>query len=198
MRGICVSLAAAAWLVASAQASPNDIQLKPDPSAAEVLTKTRTTEHFSFFFAEDEKSLEDVFAVLEKNYSPIVAAFKMVLPERTRVEIYPDIGRYQRRVFGRLIGDWAIGNFSPGDGVLRMVSPNNCGKSHTYQGVVQVAAHEFVHRVIFEYRGRTREGLPNWLDEGTAEYYSSDFSPRDKLAVQEAVQADRIPRSLSE
>lgn len=164
-----------------------------DPSAASALTKSRATEHFEFRFAEDEEALRDVFANLEQGYARITKAFGLTLPEKVKVEIYPDLKLYHIRTFGEQTPDWAVGNFDPVDRVLRMVSPNNPGPVHSRRSVLGIATHEFAHCVILAHRGWSRKGLPNWLDEGTAEYYSDDFSQSDRKAVQDAVKADRIP-----
>jgi hypothetical protein len=92
-----------------------------DSSVASVLKSTYTTEHFVFYFAEDQDALKDVFAVLEDNYARVTGSFKMHPAGRLKVEIYPDIRSYHRRTFGEGSPDWMAGNYDPDERTLRIV-----------------------------------------------------------------------------
>jgi len=46
-----------------------------------------------------------------------------------------------------------------------MVSPNNPGPSHDYEGMLEVAVHEFTHRIVDLYGNQ-----PSYLNEGIASY----------------------------
>ena len=50
-----------------------------------------------------------------------------------------------------------------------MVSPFNPGKHHTYESVIGVIPHEYVHTVIYRMNPKT----PLWLDEGIALYLTN-------------------------
>ncbi|MDD5657437.1 MAG: hypothetical protein PHF00_09320 [Elusimicrobia bacterium] len=184
------------WRDAPNEAAPRRFNSQ-DSSVASVLTNAHATAHFDFSFAEDRASLRDVFAALEGSYARVTGEFKTSLPEKVRVEIYPDLKLYHRRTFGESAPDWAVGNFDPVDKTLRMVSTNHPGPAHSRKSVLKIAVHEFVHCVILHFRGGSRDGLPNWLDEGTAEYFSNGFSKSERKAVFKAVSSGRLP-SLAE
>jgi len=168
-----------------------------DPSVASLLNQSYKTKHFVFYFAEKKPSLENVFNILGKNYARLTRIFGISFKKRIRVEIYPNIRLYHQRTFGINTPDWAVGNFDPRDKTLRMVSPNHPGSYHSSRSVVKIAVHEFVHCVVFKYRDDSRKGLPTWLDEGTADYYSDGFSKKGREVVEDAVGAGKIP-SLSD
>lgn len=163
-----------------------------DASVAAVLTETRGTKHFDFRFAGDETGLKDLFSCMEGAYKR-VSKVLAPLPARLRVEIYPDINLYHKRTFGENSAGWMVGNFDPDENVIRMTSPASPGPYHTPGDMLVTAAHEFTHAMTFHFRGGTREGLPVWLDEGVAIYYSGQLDERARKRVRKALAENKVP-----
>lgn len=167
-----------------------------DSSVGKMLANTLVTRHFVFRFAEKPAALKDLFSTLEKNYARITAVFAP-LPGRLSVEVYPDIGSYHKRTFGAGSPDWLVGNFDPDENVLRLASPDHPGSYHDRAGVLEAAVHEFAHAVTFNYRGRTREGLPVWLDEGVSVYFEGPLGKGTRERIGKAAASGSLP-SLAE
>ncbi|MBI5744025.1 MAG: DUF1697 domain-containing protein [Elusimicrobia bacterium] len=163
-----------------------------DSSVADILVSSYTAGHFVFNFAENKDALDGVFSALEDNYGRITGAFKIKPANRLKVEIYPDIKSYHRRTFGEGAADWMVGNFDPDERTLRFTSPNKPGPYHKYQDMLRTAVHEFTHSVVLEYRNWDRTGLPVWLDEGVAVYYSGQLKESEKR-IKEGVAANKVP-----
>lgn len=163
-----------------------------DSSAAGILVSSHATEHFVFHFAEDEAALDGAFTALEDSYPRITGAFNMKPANRLKVEIYPDMISYHRRTFGERSAHWMVGNFDPDERTLRLTSPNHPGPYHKYEDMLRTAVHEFAHSVVLEYRNWARAGLPVWLDEGVAIYYSGQLEGSEKR-IKEAVAANKVP-----
>jgi len=131
------------------------------------MTKQKETEHFEFAAMDQDKdAVEDLAKALEDCYERVTADLKKTPTGKTIVEVYPDLASYHRAIGQPNAPDWSVGQYTSSDGRIRMVSPNNPGPSHDYEGMLEVAVHEYVHRIV-DLFGRRQ---PIYLNEGIAAY----------------------------
>ena len=65
-----------------------------------------------------------------------------------------------------------------------MVSPLNPGSSHTYESLMQVIVHEFVHMAVDHVRGgKPMAGFPRWLAEGYACYEAGQINENIRKSI---------------
>ncbi len=130
------------------------------------MTKQKETEHFVFAaMDQDKNAVEDLAKALEDCYERVTIDLKKAPTDKTIVEVYPDLASYHRAIGQPNAPDWSVGQYSLNDKRIRMVSPNNPGSSHDYEGVLEVAVHEYVHRIVDLYGNQ-----PSYLHEGVASY----------------------------
>ncbi|MEJ6951608.1 hypothetical protein [Natronospora cellulosivora (SeqCode)] len=125
------------------------------------------TEHYIIYFNEDDRSgAEAVFAQLEKDVPRINEALQFIPSEKVEVYIYENQNVLHQKKYGFLVSllnlDWYIGD-NIRDKVI-MVSPLNPGPVHSFDSVVEVVSHEYVHALIYQINKK----VPLWLDEGLA------------------------------
>ncbi|MBN2086452.1 MAG: hypothetical protein JW748_14630 [Anaerolineales bacterium] len=136
-----------------------------DYSAMQVFE----TPHFRVYHSSlADGTKADVENALESAYPRIAGFFSMDGEERTVIVLYPGVEEFQRAYLGHVLslfyGDWAAGA-SQEDMVLA-ASPENPGSEHTYEEILQILVHEYVHSLIYQINE-----FPNvWLDEGLATF----------------------------
>jgi hypothetical protein len=137
--------------------------------------QTYHTPHFTIYYEElDQEALEDIERKLETSYPDIQNFFGLNSNSKGRVIVYNTIERFQRAYLGRILssvyGDWAVGAAYQ-DAVL-VTSPENPGSQHTYDDILEVVLHEYVHTVVYQ----QNEMANIWLDEGVATYLAGQES----------------------
>lgn len=162
------------------------------------LDTNTESEHFKIYYnLSDEKAIPDIKNHLEENYERITTNLKQKLDEPVEVRIYPNLESFHRAAkvhsggffwWKTTIPDWVVGTAN--GGIIRMVSPINPGNSeHTYDGIVQVAVHEFTH--IVSSKINTSDKFFPALSEGIATFESGQ---RNLLSAN----LDLLPVSLEE
>ena len=152
--------------------------------------QTHTTPHFTIYYeALDRKTLTDIEQKLETGYPDIQAFFGSNSIDKGQVIVYDTVERFQRAYLGRILslvyGDWAVGAAYQ-DTVL-VTSPENPGSQHTYDDILEVVLHEYIHTVVY----RQNETVNIWLDEGVATYLAGQESTLpSKVPEFEAMQAE--------
>lgn len=160
-------------------------------------TKTES-EHFKIYYnLSDEKAIPDIKNRLEENYERITTDLKQKLDEPVEVRIYPDLESFHKVVkvhtgglfwWKATISNWVVGIAN--GRIIRMVSPMNPGNSgHTYDGIVQVAVHEFTH--IVSSKINTSDKFIPVLSEGIATFESGQMNLL-------SANSDLLPVSLEE
>jgi hypothetical protein len=153
-----------------------------------------TSEHFIFYSIDKDKPcLKDLSETLETNYSRITATFKPELPSKIRVRVYPDIDEFQISIGWLESLDWFVGCLTKQE--IRMVSPLNPGKIHSYHSLLIVAVHEFAHLV--QSALSVDSATPLWLDEGVAMYEAGQMDEHGRRAIARCIKNDCVP-SLNE
>jgi hypothetical protein len=75
-----------------------------------------------------------------------------------------------------------------------MVSPLNPGSYHTYQSLMQVIVHEFVHLAVYEVRAdKEMTGFPKWLSEGYACYEAGQINDYIRKTIESSVSEKTPP-----
>lgn len=158
---------------------------------AAPLKLQKETDHFQIFATDaDLGCLEQVVAALEGSYARIASNLGVALTRRTKVEIYPNLKAYHAASGLANPADWMVGN-STRSGSLKMVSPSNPGPTHDFEGMIQVAVHEFAHTVV---NGAANgKKVPKWLNEGIAAYESGQMNSQRRRVLEKAVAGDAIP-----
>ena len=133
------------------------------------------TEHFDIYYETlEQKTISDIEESLETSYSDIQSFFNLGLDHRGKLIVYEDVGKFQRAYLGFILslayGDWASGAAYQ-DFVL-VTSPENPGSEHTYDDILEIIVHEYVHTLVYQ-----KNEMPNiWLDEGVASYLAGQKS----------------------
>lgn len=128
------------------------------------LKQQRETEHFVFYCTDqDVKALDDLAEALEGCYERTTTDLGKTPSGKVKVNIYPDIQSFHNAMGRPNAPDWSVGEAK--NGALYMTSPLNPGPSHDYDGMLQIAVHEFVHIIVGLFGS-----VPSYLHEGVACY----------------------------
>lgn len=158
MRKKLLSLALALALVLTSAITPAFAATTAD------LKQQRETEHFVFYcMDQDVKALDDLAEALEGCYERTTTDLGKAPSGKVKVNIYPDIDSFHNAMGRPNAPDWSVGEAK--NGALYMTSPLNPGPSHDYDGMLQIAVHEFVHIIINLFGN-----VPSYLHEGVACY----------------------------
>lgn len=134
------------------------------------LKQQRETEHFLFYcMDQDVKALDDLAEALEGCYERTTTDLGKAPSGKVKVNIYPDIDSFHNAMGRPNAPDWSVGEAK--NGALHMASPLNPGPSHDYDGMLQIAVHEFVHIIINLFGN-----VPSYLHEGVACYEARQYS----------------------
>jgi hypothetical protein len=138
--------------------------------------------HFTVYYeALNQQTLHDIEQKLETAFPGIQEFFGLNDDDRTDVIVYKTVGRFQRAYLGLLLslvfGDWAAG--AAYQHTLLLTSPENPGRQHTYEDMLDIAVHEYVHTQVY----RVNENADIWLDEGLASYLAGQRSDFYDVAV---------------
>lgn len=142
-----------------------------DYSAMQVFE----TSHFRICYSSlAEGTKTDIGNTLEKAYPGIQKFFAMDQRQKSIIVVYPDVEDFQRAYLGYFLslayGDWAAG--AAYEDLVLSASPQNPGTQHTYEDILQILVHEYVHTLTFRIND-----MPNvWLDEGLATYLAGQKS----------------------
>lgn len=156
------------------------------------LNLAKASQHFAFYSTDGDIEVLDSLAItLENNYSRITNRLGIQIEEKINVKVFPNVKSFHVALDSPDAPDWLVGT-SNGD-ELMMVSPMNPGSSHTYESLMQVIVHEFVHTAV-EYARREKESteLPRWLSEGYAQYEAGQINAYIRKLVKSSL-IDKTP-----
>ncbi|NYB74158.1 hypothetical protein HZF24_08375 [Sedimentibacter hydroxybenzoicus DSM 7310] len=142
-------------------------------------------------FDKDKECIEDLAKALDENYDAITNNLSVSLKDKVKVTIYPNIKSFHNNIGMQNAGDWLVGVAWRNE--IYMVSPLNPGSQHTYDSLMKVIVHEFVHVVqfnIYPYRYPNR-----WMTDGLATYAAKQIP--DKTIMKDLIDAGKNP-SLSD
>ncbi len=163
----------------------------------DTLSLTKESQHFCFYSTKtDIKVLDSLAITLENNYSRITNRLGIQIGKKINVKLFPDIKSFHGAIHYPDAPDWVVGSSIDDD--LLMVSPLNPGSMHTYGSLMQVIVHEFVHiAVYYTWKDRGINALPNWLNEGYAQYEAGQISDYIRKAVKSSL-TDKTPPTWSQ
>ncbi len=125
------------------------------------LILAKESQHFDFYSTiDDTEVLDSLAATLENNYYRITKHLGIQIDTKIKVKVYPDLKTFHSAIQLPDAPDWVVGSCISDE--LLMVSPVNPGNSHTYQSLMQVIVHEFVHIAVYLVVGE--EGVKNFQD----------------------------------
>ncbi len=156
------------------------------------LNLAKESQHFAFYSTYGDIEVLDSLAIaLENNYFRITNRLGIQIDEKIKVKVFPNLKSFHAAIDSPDAPDWLVGT-SNGD-ELMMVSPMNPGSSHTYESLMQVIVHEFVHTAI-DYARREKESteLPRWLSEGYAQYEAGQINEYIRKLVKSSL-TDKTP-----
>lgn len=157
------------------------------------LTLTKESRHFAFYSTQgDTRVLDSLSGILENNYARITNRLEIQINDKIKVKVFPDIKSFHVAIKYPDAPDWVVGGCMGTE--LLMVSPLNPGSIHTYESLMQVVVHEFVHIAVYYAMGeKAVTGLPNWLSEGYAQYEAGQINEHIRKIVESGVKAKDPP-----
>jgi hypothetical protein len=146
------------------------------------LNFAKESQHFNFYSTNaDVKMLDSLAITLENNYSRITNHLGIQIDKKINVKVFPNLKTFHLAINYPDAPDWVVGS-SNGD-ELMMVSPLNPGSIHTYESLMQVTVHEFVHIAVSYARG----------DKGYAQYEAGQINEHIRKIVESSVIAKTPP-----
>ena len=164
-----------------------------EPEKIEVQAKDSIklqfeNENFTFHsFDKDKECIEDLTKALDENYDTITNNYKVSLKDKVKIVIYSNIDAFHNNMGMQNSPDWVAGSAWRNE--IYMVSPLNPGTVHTYDSLMKVIVHEFVHVVqydIYPYNYPKR-----WLAEGLASYEAGQIPNKTIMKVK--IDGGKIP-----
>lgn len=158
-----------------------------DGQNVDSLNLAKESQHFSFYAAHgDIKVLDSLAITLENNYSRITSHLGIQIDKKINVKVFPNLKAFHVAINYPDAPDWVVGS-SNGD-ELMMVSPLNPGSIHTYESLMQVIVHEFVHIAVSYARGdKGWTTIPRWLNEGYAQYEAGQVNDHIRKIAESGV-----------
>lgn len=156
------------------------------------LTRQLETANFIFNYENEKEATKEISEKLENSYSRICETYLVKFNKKLNVDIYTNQQELVE-VLSPYINPEQL-SFCVGialdSGNIMMISPNNPGPNHSYEDIIDVAVHEFVHCVTLKLLGQVEPIIPDWLWEGIAVYESGQLKtspPISWLIEQEPV-----------
>lgn len=157
------------------------------------LNNTKESQHFIFYSTNGDIEVLDTLALtLENNYSRITNHLKIQLDKKINVKVFPDVKTFHAAIHYPDAPDWVVGSCNGDE--LMMVSPLNPGSVHTFESLMQVIVHEFVHIAVSYARGdKGWTTLPRWLSEGYAQYEAGQVNDQIRKIAESSVTGKTPP-----
>jgi hypothetical protein len=157
------------------------------------LNLTKESQHFKFYSTNgDIKVLDSLAITLEKNYSRITNHLRIQIDKKINVKVFPNVKSFHAAINYPDAPDWVVGSCIGYE--LFMVSPLNPGSVHTYESLMQVIVHEFVHIAVYYACGnKVVTGLPKWLNEGYAQYEAGQVNEHIRKSVESSLREKAPP-----
>lgn len=159
---------------------------------SDSLSLAKESRHFAFYANKGDTGVLDSLAIiLENNYARITNRLGIHIENRIKVKVFPDVQSFHAAIHHPGAPDWVVGSCIGEE--LLMVSPLNPGSVHTFESLMQVIVHEFVHIAVYYACGnKAITILPKWLNEGYAQYEAGQINEHIRKNV-EANLRDKEP-----
>jgi hypothetical protein len=145
--------------------------------------QTYNAPHFTIYYEElDQQTLKDIEQKLETSYPDIQNFFGLNSDSnKGKVVVYRTVERFQKAYLGIFLsyvfGDWAAG--AAYEDMVLLTSPENPGQEQTYESILDIVVHEYVHTLIY----KINQSPDIWLDEGVATYLAGQQSETSNMTV---------------
>lgn len=156
------------------------------------LSLAKESQHFAFYSTKGDIGVLDSLAIiLENNYVRITDRLGIQIEKKINVKVFPDLKSFHAVIHYPDAPDWVVGSCI-GDELL-MVSPLNPGSVHSYESLMQVIVHEFVHIAVYYACGnKVVTVLPKWLNEGYAQYEAGQINEHIRRSVESSLR-EKVP-----
>ncbi|MBW6492151.1 MAG: hypothetical protein K0B15_13270 [Lentimicrobium sp.] len=156
------------------------------------LNLAKESQHFNLYSTNgDIKVLYSLAITLENNYSRITNHLGIQIDKKINVKVFPNVKTFHAAINYPNAPDWVVGSCNGDE--LMMVSPLNPGSVHTYESLMQVIVHEFLHIAVSHARGDNGwTTLPRWLSEGYAQYEAGQVNEYIRKSVKSSL-IDKTP-----
>lgn len=136
------------------------------------------TEHFVIYYQQLKPStLDDMEQALESGFQRSDAFFD-VYRNKTEIIIFESVDAFQVKAYGLAyswyLKDWSVGGAS--EDKIFMASPENPDKSHSYESMLEILTHEYVHTQVWQ----LNPDLDTWIGEGLAVYFAEQKREIDR------------------
>lgn len=146
------------------------------------LYLAKESQHFQFYSTESDLEILDTLAItLEKNYARITNLFGLEINNKINVNVFPDVKDLHAAINMPDAPEWVVGTGYGNE--IMLVSPLNPGRYHTYESLMQIIVHEFVHIAVYHVVGDLMAGIPRWLNEGYACYEAGQINDNIKKSL---------------
>jgi len=164
---------------------------------SDSLNLAKESQHFAFYSTNgDLKVLDSLAITLENNYSRITNRLGIQIEKKIKVTVFPNIKAFHVAINQPDAPDWVVGTCNGYD--LMMVSPLNPGTVHTYESLMQVVVHEFVHMAVYyEVGDKGMAVLPKWLSEGYAQYEAGQINDHTRKYIK-SILLEKAPPTWTE
>lgn len=157
------------------------------------LNFVKESQHYSFYSTRfDLKVIDSLANTLESHYTRITNHLGVQINKKIKVKVFPSVKDYHAAINFPDAPDWVVGSVYA-DGIM-MVSPMNPGSVHTYESLMQVIVHEFVHLAVYYARGeKWMIGSPRWLNEGYACYEAGQIDDNIRNYIESSLSEKAPP-----
>ncbi len=156
------------------------------------LNLAKESQHFNFYSSPgDIKVLDSLAKTLENNYVRITNHLGKQIDKKINVKVYPTLKAFHIAIHYPDSPDWVVGSSNGKE--LMMVSPLNPGSVHTYESLLQVIVHEFVHIAVAYARDNNIPGSSRWLNEGYAQYEAGQVNDAVRKSAESSVTTKAPP-----
>lgn len=152
------------------------------------LLLQKENRHFKFYSTnEDKLVLIDLENILEKNYTSLTNKFNVTFSSPIIIKIYPTLLDLHNSLPLKNLKKWNVGCLFNNE--ILMISPLNPGKFHTYDSLIKVIIHEFIHLII----SKITLNAPLYLNEGLAIFHANQLNKGNKFYLKCKAKVSLLP-----
>ena len=139
-------------------------------------------------YEDDTPIINQILNLLEDNYTRITSLLQAKPSTKSTLNVYPNLNALHKAIGRKDAPDWLAGNYDMNSGTIHIVSPSNPGPEHTFDSVMAIAVHEFVHLVAAQINNKA----PDYIAEGLATYLAGQGDYASEV-IQEDIQTGEFP-----
>lgn len=146
---------------------------------------TKEMDHFIYTYYRSNEPIDDINSILEANYNKILKKYGVNINRKINIRIFPSVEEFQK--------EYNLTNYSAGivgtavnSRTIGIVSPLNPGPVHSYDSILKIAVHEFVHIAT----NRINNNIPIWLNEGISLFEAKQIN---SVHIRQLIKANQIP-----